>query len=132
MIKKFTEKQYQKIVEIADEYQGNSVFGIIGDTMQNSIGAKFYKTEELCNEIEFDTNAGELMAIFNPLTREWAHDKFVEKEQRYVWKLNGMYLVKATDDGSIFFGSHDAAMALSTSQIKEWGFNPEAFDKEEV
>ena len=29
MTKKFTEEQYQKIVEIADEYQSNSCFGII-------------------------------------------------------------------------------------------------------
>ncbi|MFT9083600.1 MAG: hypothetical protein ABF477_07425 [Leuconostoc pseudomesenteroides] len=77
--------------------------------------------------------AEEAFALANPLTREWAHDKFVEKEKRYVWKLNGLYLVKAIDDdGSIYFGSHDASMALSTSQIKEWGFNPEMFDREEV
>lgn len=101
MTKKFTEEQYQKIVESNDDKASKELFVTL--------------------------------AIANPLTREWAYDKFVEKEKRYIWKLNGLYLVRAIDDdGSIYFGSHDASMALSTSQIKEWGFNPEMFDREEV
>lgn len=127
---KFTEEQYQKIVEIADEYKINSCFGIIGDTTQRSIGEEFYETE-LFNEIDFYENAKEMMAIFNPLTREWAHDKFVEKEKKYYWKLNGLFLVKAAGDGSLYFSGLEDADSLSESEIREWGFNPEMFDKEE-
>jgi len=131
MTKKFTEEQYQKIVEIADEYQSNSAFGIIGDTMQNSIGEEFYKTE-LSNEIDFYENEKEMMAIANPLTREWAHDQFVEKEKKYYWKLNGLFLVKSVSDGSLYFTGLEDADSLSESEIREWGFNPEMFDKLEV
>lgn len=125
MTKKFTEEQYQKIVEIGDEYHDG----------------RLKKTEVLLDYMydDFGFNGGEdtepldqALALANPITREWAHDKFVEKEKRYIWKLNGLYLVKSTGDGSIFFGSHDASMALSTSQVMEWGFNPKMFNKEEV
>ncbi|WP_273710480.1 hypothetical protein [Leuconostoc mesenteroides] len=126
---KFTEEQYQKIVEIADEYQSNSAFGIIGDTTQKSIGTEFYETE-LSSEIVFYKNSNEIMAIVNPLTREWAHDKFVEKEKKYYWKLNGLYLIKDRFDGSIIFDSYKNL--FTESEIKEWGYNPEMFDREEV
>lgn len=130
---KFTEEQYQKIVEISDEYQRNSAFGIIGDTMQNSIGAKFYETE-LANEIDFCESAKEMMAIFNPLTREWAHDRFVEKEKKYMWKLKSKhetYLCYLLGSSSIIPANINLAF-LTESEIKEWGYNPEMFDREEV
>lgn len=81
MTHKFTEEQYQKIVKIADEYESNSAFGIIGDISQKSIGAIFFESE-LCVQIDFEENAKEIMAIFNPATREWAHEQFVEKEKQ--------------------------------------------------
>ena len=129
MSKKFTEEQYQKIVEIADGYKMNSCFGIIGDTTQRSIGEEFYETE-LFNEIDFYENAKEMMAIFNPLTREWAHDKFVEKDKKYYWKRNGLYLTKDDFDGSIMFDSYKNL--FTESEIIFWGYNPEMFDREDV
>lgn len=114
---KFTEEQYFKIVKAY-----NDRWGYMG-----GIQAVIDYVEDLNSH---DYEEAILLAI--PKSREWAYDKFVEKEKRYIWKLNGLYLVKSIDDGSIFFGSLDASMALSVSQIKEWGFNPEMFDKEEV
>lgn len=132
---KFTEEQYQKIVEIADEYQRHSGFGIIGDITQKSIGAEFYETK-LVKEIIFRQNAEEIMAIFNPLTREWAHEQFVEEEKRYVWttkKKNGqgksMSLHHGYDGVVQLMGAKEP---LTESEIREWGYNPEMFDKEEV
>lgn len=119
MTKKFTEEQYQNIIGVdfgsMDEQKSKDVLYVALDT--------FDIKQETLNLAR---------ALSNPLTREWAHDKFVEKEKHYIWKLNGLYLVKSTGDGSIFFGSSDAAMALSEPQIKEWGFNPKMFNKEEV
>ncbi|MFT9031138.1 MAG: hypothetical protein ABF415_06650 [Leuconostoc pseudomesenteroides] len=138
---KFTEEQYQKIVEIADEYQGNSDFGIIGDAMQNSIGAKFYETE-LTNEIDFCESAKEMLAIFNPLTREWAHDNFVEKEDKYLWETkktdkNGKTRKLAKDEsGAIYYIKNvlkwGHTRLIAESEIKAWGYNPEMFDREEI
>lgn len=141
---KFTEEQYQKIVEIADEYQSNSAFGIIGDTTQKSIGAEFYETE-LNAEIDFYENAKEIMAIVNPLTRELAHDKFVEKEKKYVWNLKKQHkhtdrirLFKDLSDNSVsnYWTDQDNEFSeqeeLTESEIKAWGYNPDMFDREEA
>lgn len=141
---KFTEEQYQRIVEIADEYQSKSAFGIIGGTTQKSIGTEFYGTE-LCAEIDFYDNAKEIMAIVNPLTREWAHDKFVEKGKKYYWtgkKEDNTGFVKRLykdDDGMIVdsgIRKNDTDKTedeqLTESEIKTWGYNPEMFDREEV
>ena len=129
---KFTEEQYQKIVEIADEYQSHSAFGIIGDVTQKSIGAEFYESE-LCVEIDFYENAKEIMAIVNPLTREWAHERFVEKEKKYVWrdKYTGYVIYKMLNDWSL------SATALgekhfTETEIENSPFKPEWFDKEEA
>lgn len=134
---KFTEEQYQKIIEIADEYQSNSAFGIIGDTMQNSIGAIFFETE-LCNEIDFYESAKEMMAIFNPLTRKWAHEQFVEEEKKYLWttplvagikyaliKENGKYVLSdmyLTGKGT----------PLTELEVVNIGLKTDWFNKEEV
>jgi len=142
MTKKFTEEQYQKIVEIADEYQSNSAFGIIGDTTQRSIGEEFYETE-LNEEIDFYENAKEIMAIFNPLTREWAHDKFVEKEKKYVWRSKiensageEKRLYDTADGISDSFIDKDTPShngnRITETEVKKWGYNPEMFDREEV
>lgn len=135
MLNKFTEEQYQKIVEIADEYQRHSDFGIIGDITQKSIGTEFFETK-LVKEIIFSQNAEEIMAIFNPLTREWAHERFVEKEKRYYWstkkkskKGKPMTLFKSSGGIAQMTGTKHA---LTESEIREWGYNPEMFDKEEV
>lgn len=139
---KFTEEQYQRIVEIAYEYQINSAFGIIGDTTQKSIGAEFYETE-LSAEIDFYENAKEIMAIVNPLTRERAHDKFVEKEKKYVWNSKKQ---NTHGERKRLYDSNQAIMdslvendkpvhngnLITESAIKEWGYNPEMFYRKEV
>lgn len=140
---KFTEEQYQKIVEIADEYQSHSAFGIIGDPTQKSIGAIFYESE-LCVEIDFEENAKEMMAIFNPLTREWAYEQFVEKEKKYVWTLKKVdksgikmhlykdYFGRVKTFLSVTNVNIDDNEKLTEKEIREWGYNPEMFNKEEA
>ncbi|KMY76946.1 hypothetical protein [Leuconostoc mesenteroides] len=141
---KFTEEQYQNIVDIAYEYRINSCFGIMGDTTQKSIGEEFYETE-LCEEIDFYDNAEEIMALFNPLTREWAHDKFVEKEKKCVWtskKANSsgrhkrlfwqQQSASIRDYFTISENTFDSSEQLTESEIKAWGYNPDMFDREEM
>jgi len=128
MSKKFTEEQYQKIVEISDVYQLNSCFGIIGDTTQKSIGAEFFETE-LSGEIDFYENANEIMSIVNPLTREWAHAKFVEKEKKYYWtNKKGNDIGIYEDNGLVFLKERHWA-PLTESEILEWGYNPDMFNR---
>ena len=143
---KFTEEQYQKIVEIQEESFPKT---IISEGISINDGG-FWKvvsekipllSEYVCdNDLHF-----ELAALANPLTREWAHDKFVEKEKKYVWNLKGQH--KHTDRIRLFKDLSDNSVSnywaerysraseqekLTESEIKSWGYNPEMFDREEV
>ena len=119
MTKKFTEEQYQKIVEA-----WNSVSGYVN------------KTKAVIDHLIDVPNVGVVLrgdvaiALANPITREWAHDQFVEKEKKYYWKRNGLYLTKDNFDGSIIFDSYKSL--FTESEIVFWGYNPEMFEKEEV
>lgn len=132
MTKRFTEKQYQKIVGIADEYQRHSGFGIIGDTTQKSIGAELCETE-LTGEIVFHQNAKEIMAIANPLTRDWAHEKFVMEENKYVFRLKSDNdAVVSKSCGNWYLDKIPAGiMYFSDEEIENSPFKLEWFDKAE-
>lgn len=78
----------------------------------------------------------EALAIANPLTREWAHEQFVEKEKKYYWSTKNknkkgkpMTLFKSNGGIAQMTGTKHA---LTETEIKSWGYNPEMFDKEEV
>lgn len=140
---KFTEEQYQKIVDVVEEYSATSGWGIVGDLDSTSIGRKLWKSG-MGGDFTFYEQAEKILAIANQLTREWAHDKFVEKEKRYVWtskksddKSEKIRLHKTPTNaikGSLSTGKervlHDEE--LTESEVKEWGYDPDKFDKEEV
>lgn len=131
---KITEEQYQKIVEA-----------------WNSVSGYVHKTEAVIDYLIDVPNVGVVLrgdvaiALANPLTREWAHDQFVEKEKKYVWtskkanssgknkRLFWQMSSKAvrdyfTIDGNAF----DDSEQLTESEIKSWGYNPDMFDREEL
>ena len=146
MTKKFTEEQYQKIVEIADEFEENGGLGILDTLNKCTIGDRLFLTN-LAVEIEFKPNSGIIMAIANQLTREWAHEQFVEKEKHYIW-YSKEFCLHNGDFKNIRLFKEDCGVVLSAmrtkkditselnhlteSEIKAWGYNPEMFDKEEV
>lgn len=114
MSKKFTEEQYQKIVEVQEkEFPASILAGSIKKNFWSALDS------ELTDFINYFHLYDETAAIANPLTREWAHDKFVEKEKKYYWKLNGLFLVKSVSDGSLYFTGLEDADSLSESEIRE-------------
>jgi len=134
MTNKFTEEQYQKIIEIKDNYFPYSA-------LKNRDNKSFidflseYNTGIYLLVFNRDLE-NELEAIVTPLTREWAHDNFVEKEKKYYWRTK-----KKNDQGeslTLFHGAGGVVQMvgheepLTESEIKAWGYNPEIFDKEEV
>lgn len=119
MSNKFTEEQYQKIIEKWD--------GEISYIEATKAVVSYLAVEDLGYSI-----SNQALALANPLTREWAHDQFVEKEKKYYWISNknnafGLY----ETDGVVLLKATDWA-PLTESEIKSWGYNPEMFDKEEV
>ena len=127
---KFTEEQYQKIV-IAWDFEDT-----YAEATQAVIDViSVFVTEDLQDEA---------LAIANPLTREWAHEQFVEKENKYVWTLKKVdksgikmrlykeYFGRVQPFFSVKNANIDDNEKLTESEINEWGYNPEMFDKEEV
>lgn len=128
---KFTEEQYQKIV-IAWYFEDT-----YAEATQAVIDViSVFVTEDLQDEA---------LAIANPLTREWAHEQFVEKEKKYVWTSKKMSsdgtrlrLQNTGTNGVVrAYGKFKDRKAdwtehLTESEIKAWGYNPEMFNKEEV
>jgi len=80
---KFTEEQYQKIVDLQKSSYSWSILEQFTDfSFWRSLISVDKKLTEFIHENDLQD---ELAAIANPITREWAHDKFVEKEKKYYW-----------------------------------------------
>lgn len=121
MNKKFTEEQYREIIMTHENNSGydNKATAVI----------------RVVDDFNFDNNLSynEAFALANPLTRELAHEQFVEKEKRYVWrdKYTGYVIYKMLNDWSL------SATALgekhfTETELKNSPFKPEWFEKEEV
>ncbi|MFT9275650.1 MAG: hypothetical protein ABF477_03865 [Leuconostoc pseudomesenteroides] len=127
---KFTEEQYQKIVS---KYLGSWGYdGAVRAVIDYVEYLGFHNYEEAI-----------LLAM--PTSREWAHDKFVEKEKKYYWNsiktdLAGHHsrLFRSENDNITSYSRSEPANninedeQLTESEIKEWGYNPEMFDREEI
>ncbi|CCJ66352.1 hypothetical protein ABGW26_08300 [Leuconostoc falkenbergense] len=130
---KFTEEQYQKIVEIQEEHFQTTIISegrLINDGgFWNVVSEKMPLLSEYVssNDLHF-----ELAAIANPLTREWAHDRFVEEEKKYYWKLKDNEEFSLAYVGVSININLRNKSKLTESEIKAWGYNPEMFDSEKV
>lgn len=141
MSKKFTEEQFKKLVKIQEKYFSNNLltYGIDGENPNQAISEYdnklrlFIWVEDLLNEA---------IAIMNPVTREWAHDKFVEKEKKYYWTSKGedskglkrrLYIkadrVRDYFEDKFLYNENEV---LTEQQVYQWGYNPEMFEREEV
>lgn len=116
---KFTGEQYQEIVYM---------FSVAGDSEEET-----RLVAEYVSSINHSSDYYKALALANPLTREWAHERFVEKEKEYVWrdKYTGYVIYKMLNDWSL------SATALgekhfTETEIENSPFKPEWFDKEEA
>ena len=131
---KFTEEQYRAIVEAWDA--------------KNSYSES---TKAVTEMIIYDFNESwkydieQALALGNGTSRDWAHERFVEKEKKYVWtgrkedKVGFVKRIYKDDTGMIVDHSirkedteKDEDEQLTETEIREWGYNPEMFNKEEV
>jgi hypothetical protein len=96
---------------------------------------------ELDSDFNFFEYWEEIVAIANPLTREWAHEQYVEKEKKYYWISknplpNGKFrvLVKSSESYPLemFYPSSKPCTPFTESEVREACYNPDMFDREEV
>lgn len=132
MTKKFTEEQYQKIVE-----EWGSAFGYEQKT------TNVVKLVSMMITRDDNTQYLEALALANPASRELMYDKYVEKEKKYIWdskEVNKNGDVKRLYDSSVgvtdsFRDKNDAVHVgnwLTETEVKKWGYNPDMFDNREV
>lgn len=130
MTKKFTGEQYQNII---DAWDSQIWYKSATQSVIDKLG------------IDYIDMGDQALALANPLTRAWAHDKFVEKEKKYYWiskdgTKSGKMHRRLYKDG--FSKIHDIYIEdrypkseneeLTESEIMSSIYNPIMFDKEEV
>lgn len=127
---KFTEEEYKEIVYM---------FSVAGDSEEET-----RLVAEYVSSINHSSDYYKALALANPLTREWAHEQFVEEEKKYVWTLKKVdksgikmslykeYFGRVRPFFSVKNANIDDNEKLTESEIREWGYNPEMFNKEEV
>lgn len=80
MTKKFTEEEYQKIANFFDKVNKKYYMGLLSSNLVDEVFEKF------CRDYDYQLDWQEIVAIMNPITRDWAHEQFVEKAKKYYWK----------------------------------------------
>lgn len=142
---KFTEEQFKKLVEIQEDQYCDDLYFEPKSSNKAVEHVVEQHDPELNDFIDNNSLGNEAVALMNPVTRELAYEKYVEKEKRYVWTSK-----KRTNSGdanrlfeSIYGGINVVSIRggrkeviqrekLTESEIREWGYDPERFDKEEV
>ena len=125
MTKKLTENQYQLLVSSVDRQE---TLDSIVSLVENFASVELGSTDK-------DT-LFKIMALANPKTRDTAHDRYIEKEKKYYWNTkkknehgHSMNLLHGAGGVVQMMGPKDA---LTETEIREWGYNPDMFDKELV
>ncbi|CAK1250170.1 hypothetical protein R53140_OCIKHKEL_01351 [Fructobacillus fructosus] len=143
MTKKFTEEEYQKIVEIADRLLDDKNRADIELSTLDEIYFRIQKSSNAEENNKFKDLNQELALIALPKSRDWAHEQFVDKEKKYYWRRKK----NDKDDDSVYldidaygvmaphsFYSHqiDYLPSFTESEVIEAGYNPDYYWKEEV
>lgn len=136
MTKKFTEEEYQKIVGIADRLKKEYNMGILNPNVIKIMQINLF------DDFDFVSDWPEIVAIANPITRDEAHDKFVEKEKKYFWTgkttdKDGHYVHISRDDKNKpkIFRSRECnpiGYPFTETEVKAAYLDVDMFEKEEV
>ncbi|GIC69584.1 hypothetical protein [Fructobacillus tropaeoli] len=136
MTKKFTEKEYQKIVDCFDRFKKDYNMGLLNNSLVYLI------QEELFNDFDLINDWPEIVAIMNPITRDEAKEKYVEKEKKYYWRYKktnryGHDIYLETYEGLITLSAYKDEVVkydekFTEKEVIEAGYNPDMYEKEEV
>ena len=143
MSKKFTEEQFNTLVRFQEDQYPDGLYFDAKDYL-GSINCTIAHIDDDLQLFIYQNNLyNEAVAIMNPVTRELAHNKYVEKEKKYVWQS------KQETSGGEVKRLYNAAIGITDSfmdktepthngnwitetEVKKWGYNPEMFDKKEA
>lgn len=122
---KFTEEQYQEIIEVWDA--------------KNSYSESTKAVTEMVirdfNE-SWKYDIGQALALGNETSRDWAHEQFVEPEKKYVWHIGeaGNIINFINGDWHLDYRLNfdNVQTHFTEREIENSPFIPSWFNKEEV
>lgn len=128
MSKKFSESQYQEIIQAWGSEENLDLLEATASVI------------ELVDDFEEGFSYTKALALANQSSREYAHEKFVEKERKYYWTSlkkdeYGMYWYLMRDVAVIMMGDErqwGIDEQLTESEVREWGYDPDKFTRQGV
>lgn len=129
MTKKFTEEQYREIINIWNNGQDFDDTILSVSDYARKLNARL--NYEYGDDV-YDYSEAILLAF--PNSRYWAREEFVEKENKYVWRLKSDNDLVISKWSSGWFADEFPTdnMYFSEKEIENSPFKPEWFEKEEV
>lgn len=141
----FTEKQYQTIIKGFDEISSKYNLGFMNHNVVKKFQEFIYK--ESGDVFYLSDEWPKIVALANPETREQAHEQYVSKEEKFIWrskrrdkdgdpiilmKSNLECIVSGLDqyDNSVY--KSEPEFHITESEAKDWGYTIEYYDLELV
>lgn len=136
MTKKFTEEQYQKIVETVNKYPDfGGVYYVENGWVESKPTNTFNQLiEALSYTVSGESEVNRMLALANPLTRDLVKKDLVEREYKFLFtkikEVEGAILsLNQVPDVSRIFLDYDDPTPLTIKQVEEYGYNLDAFTK---
>ncbi|CAK1251357.1 hypothetical protein [Fructobacillus fructosus] len=140
MTKPLNEEEYQKFmnschVSVMPNYRTHE-FLDRPDLTQHEIESVRIDIN-LRNLRQLKLNQNQILALINPITKDYAHDLLVKKDKKYAWRYkkkdtDGDTYYLAKECGLIAFNFMKTNDTFTEKEVVEAGYNPDMFDKEEV
>lgn len=135
MTEKFTEKEYQDIIDLSNRS------ATVSEAIDNALRYLRVRRGSIMPSISIPRNiTWRAIALVNPVTRDLAHKLYVEEEEKYYWITK-----KVGDSGKPLTLMHGGGGVvqmmcplerLTRTEVVEWGFNPDSYiyttDKDEA
>ena len=115
MIEKFTQKQYEQIVEIGEEQAE--------DRLEKTSQILDYIFDNKIMPTAITEVLDRALVIANPLTRELGRDRYVEAEKRYIFtsKNDPGYSLMISEDSGLIIPWNYLPTALTRKEVLESG-----------
>lgn len=141
----FTETQYQKIIKGFDEISSKYNLGFLNHNVVKKFQEFIY--EEFGADFYLSDEWPKIVSLANPVTREQAHENYVLKEEKFIWrskrrdKDGDPIILSKTSFGSVISDNDEFSNSvyreqerfhITESEANAWGYTTEFYNTELV
>lgn len=141
----FTENQYQKIINGFDEISSKYNLGFMNHNVVKKFQEFIY--EEFGTVFYLSDEWPKIVALANPETREQAHEQYVLKEEKFIWrskrrdKDGDPIILSKNSFGSVISDNDEfnnciyreqSRFHITESEANDWGYTTEFYNTELV